>query len=220
MKIVPHVHYVLIVCVVFLAGCAAGWSRPNTTEAEFYQDRFQCEQQAASMYPVVMRSSGPGVQAPATTNCTTMPGMPARTNCTTTPGTYAPPPQTDVNANARSGAFNSCMNARGYTYKMEFGSQGQAQSLSVGSSSLNPKDSKFPRRFPEMGGLMSYGPNAKEQWRRAAAYVDKILKGARPAEIAVEQPTKFELVINLKAAKALGIRIPQLLLTRADEVIH
>src|SRR5262245_25396209 len=81
MKIVPHTHYVLIVCVVFVAGCAAGWSRPNTTEAEFHQDRFQCEQQAASMYPVVMRSSGPGVQAPATTNCTTMPGMPARTNC-------------------------------------------------------------------------------------------------------------------------------------------
>jgi len=76
------------------------------------------------------------------------------------------------------------------------------------------------RRFPEVGGLMSYGHNSEKQWRRAAAYVDKILKGAKPAELAVEQPTKFELVINLKAAKALGIRIPQSLLTRADEVIQ
>ena len=76
------------------------------------------------------------------------------------------------------------------------------------------------RRFPEVGGLMSYGANATEPWRRAAAYVDKILKGAKPAELAVEQPTKFELVINVKAAKVLGIRIPQSLLTRADEVIQ
>jgi putative tryptophan/tyrosine transport system substrate-binding protein len=76
------------------------------------------------------------------------------------------------------------------------------------------------RRFPEVGGLMSYGANATEPWRRAAAYVDKILKGARPAELAVEQPTRFELVINVKAAKVLGIRIPQSLLTRADEVIQ
>ena len=76
------------------------------------------------------------------------------------------------------------------------------------------------RPVPEAGGLMSYGPNQIDMWRRAAAYVDKIFKGARPAELPVEQPTRFYLTVNLKAANALGLTIPQSLLLRADEVIR
>jgi putative ABC transport system substrate-binding protein len=76
------------------------------------------------------------------------------------------------------------------------------------------------REFVDAGGLIAYGPSLRDQFRRAAYFVDKILKGTKPADLPVEQPMKFELVVNLKAAKELGLSIPPTLLFQADEVIQ
>ncbi len=77
-----------------------------------------------------------------------------------------------------------------------------------------------PKEFAEAGGLIAYGANVAQMYRRAARYIDKILKGAKPADLPVEEPTKYDLVLNLKTAEALGIHIPASILVRADELIE
>ena len=83
-----------------------------------------------------------------------------------------------------------------------------------------PSISSFPAAWAEAGGLVTYGPNFLESYRYAATYVDRILKGAKPAEIPVEQPARFEFVVNLKTAREIGIKIPPSVLLRADRVIE
>jgi len=103
------------------------------------------------------------------------------------------------------------------TFSLAFRNRSQIASL----AQKNRLPSIFGlREYADAGGLMAYGPNYADGWRRAATYVDKILKGAKPGELPVEQPTKFELVINLKTATALRLTIPPSLLRRADHVIQ
>ncbi|MGA8697270.1 MAG: ABC transporter substrate binding protein [Xanthobacteraceae bacterium] len=78
----------------------------------------------------------------------------------------------------------------------------------------------YLRQFVSEGGLMSYGPDTADIWRRAASYVDRILKGEKPAELPAQAPVKFELVVNLKTAKSLGLKLPEPFLQLADEVIE
>ena len=94
----------------------------------------------------------------------------------------------------------------------------RAQIANLANNNLLPTIYMY-REGPDAGGLMSYGTSLTDNWRRAASYVDKILKGAKPGDVPVEQPTTYELVINLKTAKALGLTIPHSLLLRADQVI-
>src|SRR5262249_31427357 len=95
----------------------------------------------------------------------------------------------------------------------------RSQILDLAAGSRLP--AMYPyRAFVEAGGLISYAPNDRDVFRRAASYVDRILKGANPGDLRVEQPTKFELVINLKPARMLGLTIPPTLLALADEVIE
>ena len=101
----------------------------------------------------------------------------------------------------------------------EFGG-GQVRRL-LDLAAKSPRPAMYPsREYTEAGGLMSYGVNVPGNFHRASTYIDRILKGAKPADLPVEQPTKFELVINLKTAKALGLTIPPSLLLRADQVIE
>jgi putative tryptophan/tyrosine transport system substrate-binding protein len=96
---------------------------------------------------------------------------------------------------------------------------GQGQRIAELAAKSHLPTISDPRQFAEAGGLMSYGPDSLALWRRAATYVDKILNGAKPADLPVEQPTKFELMINLRTAKQIGVTIPQSVLYRADKVI-
>jgi putative ABC transport system substrate-binding protein len=125
------------------------------------------------------------------------------------------------NAGEIEATFTAATGARAGAVLMLAGSILQPNARRVAELAVKSRlPSMYPLRFEvEAGGLMSYGADLIDLWRRAAAFVDKILKGAKPADLPVEQPTKFDLVINLKTAKALGLTIPPSLLLRADHLI-
>ncbi|MGB9043505.1 MAG: ABC transporter substrate binding protein, partial [Pseudolabrys sp.] len=101
------------------------------------------------------------------------------------------------------------------------GGTGARRKLLISLAARHRLPSVYPYRYYAAdGGLISYGPNTHDPLRRAAAYVDRILKGEKPADMPVQAPTKYELVVNLKTAKALGLAVPQSLLATADEVIE
>ncbi len=120
------------------------------------------------------------------------------------------------------GAFRAATDARAGALLVSSGGLLTGQARRVADLALRNRlpDISPLRLHVEAGGLISYGTDINEIWRRAAVFVDKIFKGAKPGDLPVEQPTKFELVINLKRAKALGLTIPQAILLRADEVIQ
>lgn len=122
------------------------------------------------------------------------------------------------NAGEIEAAFASVLLERAQAMVM----QGSLPGRTVAALALKQRlpAASFTRSFAEVGGLMSYGPNATDSFQRGVHFVIKILEGARPAEIPAEQPTKFELVFNLKTAKSLGITLPRTLLARADDVIE
>ncbi len=127
-----------------------------------------------------------------------------------------------INADAIDGAFAAMTREHADAF---FVPDDPVFNLSMGTLTELAVRHKLPaifqsREMVAAGGLMSYGTNLNDLYRQVAVYVDKILKGAKPADLPVEQPTKFELVINLKTAKALGLTVPQSLLARADEVIE
>jgi len=114
----------------------------------------------------------------------------------------------------------AALGAQAYMTTQGFLISAQRQAIADGSSHSKVPAVSSNSQFVEQGGLMSYGPSYEDLFRRAAGYVDKILKGAKPGELPIEQPTQFELVINLKTAKAMGLKFRESFLLRADRLIE